>query len=61
MDIQIMAKVLAGAGAGAMVGFLLGRARLCAGGICNVKLRLVFNIIGGAVFGAAVAWWLINR
>ncbi len=61
MDFEIAAKILAGAAAGSLLGFVLGRAHICGAKACNVKRRLIINIIAGAIFGAAVAWWAVNR
>jgi len=60
-DIAAGAKVLAGAAGGALLGALLARARTCSAAACDVKARWVFSVLGGAVFGAAVAWYFLNR
>ncbi len=57
----IALKMLGGAMIGAVAGFLLGRARACSAKQCNLRVNMVFSIVGGAVFGAAVAWWIVHR
>ncbi len=57
---DIISKLLVGAVAGAAGGFLLGRARICSREKCNVKANMIFSILAGAFFGAAVAWALIR-
>jgi hypothetical protein len=59
MDRLLMALV--GAVAGAAVGFLAARARVCSVAGCNVKANLIVSMIGWAVFGAAVAYVLATR
>jgi len=59
--LDVMLNVLAGAVAGGAGGLLLSRARLCSGESCHAKANVIFSIIAGALFGAAVAWYLINR
>jgi hypothetical protein len=53
--------VLAGAVAGAAVGFLAARARVCSVAGCSVKTNLIVSMVGWAVFGAAVAYFLATR
>jgi len=50
-----------GAAVGALAGYLISRVRTCSDTKCNVRIRAAYSIIAGAVFGAAVAWWLIGR
>ena len=57
----LVLKLIAGAAAGALLGFVLGRSRLCSSKACNVKANMIFSILAGAVFGAAVAWYWIHR
>jgi len=52
---------LAGAVAGAAVGFLAARARVCCVAGCKVKTTLIVSIVGWASFGAAVAYTLATR
>lgn len=58
---EIAFKVLLGAAIGAGLGVVLGRARLCSSTRCNVRANMAFSILAGALFGAAVAWWYVNR
>jgi hypothetical protein len=58
MDVAL--KLVLGAVVGGAGGFLLARLRGCAATACNVKARTIASVIGGAVFGAAVAWWAIG-
>ncbi|HDZ20335.1 hypothetical protein LCGC14_0535930 [marine sediment metagenome] len=57
---EIAVKVLLGAAVGAAGGLLLGRAGVCSSQACRPRSNLVFTILAGAAFGAAVAWYLIN-
>ncbi len=59
MDRALIA--LAGAAAGAAVGFLAARARVCSVAGCNVKANLIISIVGWAAFGAAAAYYLATR
>jgi len=61
MNPATILKVLAGAGAGAAVGFLMSKARVCSAQACGVKMNMVFSMIAWAVFGAAVAWYFMSR
>ena len=54
-------KLFVGAAVGALLGVLLGRARVCSARACNVKATMILSIVAGAIFGAAVAWWAMNR
>jgi|GEM_PF-2674005 len=56
---QVM-QILAGAGAGALVGFGISRARGCSAQACNVRARAAYSIVAGAFFGAAVAYYLVT-
>ncbi|MFW6146550.1 MAG: hypothetical protein ACOC7R_04375 [Planctomycetota bacterium] len=62
---DVVLKLLGGAAVGGAVGFFLSRARDCAGGACATghrgKLMTAVSVLGGAVFGAAVAWWAMHR
>jgi len=59
MDIAI--KLLLGAAAGSVGGWLLGHARSCSTGACRTRPRMAFSIVAGAAFGAAMAWYLVHR
>ena len=52
---------LLGAVAGAAVGLLAARARVCSVAGCSVKANLIVSMIGWAVFGAAVGYYLATR
>jgi 7-keto-8-aminopelargonate synthetase-like enzyme len=54
-------KILLGAALGAAGGLVAGRARVCSAEACRSRPNLIFSVIAGAVFGAAVAWYLIHR
>jgi len=58
---EIALKMIAGAAAGAAVGFFVGRAKVCSAKECNVRANLAFSILAGAVFEAAVAYWAASR
>jgi len=58
---EIVLKMLLGTTVGAMFGLLLARAKLCSAQTCHAKANLVFSIIAGAFFGAAVAWYWMQR
>ncbi len=63
---EIVFQLLGGGAVGAMLGWLIGRARSCSSGACDPsnrpsRFRLVFSILAGAVFGAAVVWWAMGR
>jgi len=53
--------VLLGAAMGAAGGLLIGRSTVCRAGACRAKTNLVFAVIAGATFGAAVAWVVVTR
>ena len=61
MDAVFIAKVLAGAAGGAVLGFLLSYVRTCPSAACNVRANRVYSILAGAVFGAAVAYYFLTR
>jgi hypothetical protein len=55
-------KLIAGALAGGILGFFLGKIKACSAGECrsaggNLALR-VFYVLSMAFFGAAIAWYL---
>jgi hypothetical protein len=57
MDTIVLGKLLMGAGLGALGGFFLARVRPCSSGACRGRVQLIYSMIGGAVFGAAVAYY----
>ena len=56
MPIQI--ALLLGAAVGSLGGYVIGRSRLCGAVACRAKAPLIFSVIAGAFFGAAMAWFL---
>ncbi len=50
-----IARIAAGATAGAVVGYFIGHLQMCSGERCAAKANLVYFAVAGAVFGAAVA------
>jgi len=54
MPIEI--ALLFGAAVGSLGGYVIGRSRLCGSQACRAKAPMIFAIIAGAFFGAAVAW-----
>lgn len=58
---ELAIKLLAGAVIGGALGLLVGRAKVCSASQCNVRANIALSMLGGAVFGAGVAWWLIHR
>lgn len=57
---EIVFKILLGAGVGAAGGLMLGRSYVCRSGACRARPNLIFSTLAGAVFGAAVAWYFVN-
>jgi hypothetical protein len=57
--LELAAKMAAGAVVGGLVGLLIGRARACSSEACNVHPNVMLAILGGAFFGAAVAYALL--
>jgi hypothetical protein len=62
--VPIAFKLMAGALAGGVLGFFLGKAKSCSARECrsaggNLALR-VFYVLSMAFFGAAVAWYLAH-
>jgi hypothetical protein len=57
----IALKLIAGAAAGALGGFLLSRVRVCGATECRSRANPIYSTLAGAVFGAGVMWWLIHR
>ena len=51
-------RILTGALAGGLLGALLGRSRACHAGQCNLRVNRAAGILAGAVFGAALAFYL---
>lgn len=58
MRIEQIIQLGLGASLGALVGFLLSRARTCSGGQCRAGAVTWYAVLAGAVFGAAVAYVL---
>jgi len=58
---MLWAQILAGAMLGGVVGVLFARGRLCGGGRCNVKGKMIAHVIAFAVLGAAVAFAIAGR
>ena len=59
--LEIGIRLLFGAAAGGLLGWVLGRVNACSGDTCQVRAKLIFSIFGGAVFGAGVAWYLMHQ
>ena len=51
-------QLIGGAMAGAVVGFLAGRSRVCSAGQCNVRVNTLLSTMAGAVLGAALSAYL---
>ena len=58
---EIAIRLFLGSAGGALLGLLIGRARLCSGKACAAKGSMIYSIVAGAAFGAAVAWYVMNR
>ena len=58
---EIAIRIFFGAAAGSLVGWFIGRSRLCSKQACRAKSSLVYSVLAGAVFGAAVAWAILNQ
>ncbi len=58
---MLWAKIVAGAMVGAAFGLLAGRARVCSSETCHARANLLASVIAGAVFGAAVAYYLASK
>jgi hypothetical protein len=58
---DLVVKVLAGGVMGGLLGFLVGRSTICSGAHCRSRGRMIFSIVGCAIFGAALAWHLSVR
>jgi hypothetical protein len=54
-------KIIAGAVCGGLVGFLMSRVRACSSRACKARIHPIYSVVGWAVFGAAVAWYLVRR
>ena len=54
-------KLIVGASVGAVVGFVVSRAKGCSPAACNVRANTVYSIAAGAFFGAVVAWVIAGR
>ena len=55
MPIEI--ALLLGAAVGSLGGYAIGRSRLCGSQACRARAPMIFAIIAGGFFGAAVAWF----
>lgn len=53
-----MAKLALGAVVGAVLGFFLGRAKVCSAQQCQSRGNLAFTMVACALVGAAVAYHL---
>lgn len=58
---ETVLKVIAGAAAGAVLGFIFSRAKVCSSGACSGRINAAFSMIAWAVFAAAVTWYFIRR
>ncbi len=61
MTLSILLKVLLGACIGGVAGWLVARTALCSAGVCRTKAHWLGMAVAGAFFGAAVAWYVVNR
>ena len=59
--IQDSIKLLAGAVAGGVFGYLFSRARACSAEACNARTNVVLSVVGWAVFAAALVWYFLRR
>ncbi len=50
-------KILGGAAVGGVVGWLIGGGRVCSTGACRATGSRWLSAAGGAVLGAALAWY----
>jgi len=58
--VEIVFKMILGVIGGALVGFVLSRARSCSSTACNTRANAVFSVIAGAAFGAALMWHFVR-
>ncbi|MFB3894161.1 MAG: hypothetical protein ACE15C_19325 [Phycisphaerae bacterium] len=58
---ELVARILAGAAIGALAGLGLSRVRTCSTTSCSRRGPMLYSIIAGAVFGAAVGYYLATR
>ena len=58
---ELAIKIIAGACGGGAVGYLMSRVTACSRQGCKSRVPGVYSIVGWAVFGAAVAWYLARR
>ena len=54
--IMLIAKLALGAVIGGVLGFFMGRAKVCSAAQCQTRGNMMFTIIACAVVGAAVAY-----
>ena len=59
--VEIAIRIFLGAAVGSLLGWFIGRSRLCSAQACRAKANLFYSILAGAVFGAAVAWAILSR
>jgi hypothetical protein len=59
--VELFAKILAGVAIGALAGLGLSRVRSCSTESCRRRGPMLYSIISGAVFGAAVAYYLATH
>lgn len=61
MTVETLSALMIGTGLGAAAGLLLARARPCGSEHCNIKGNMIAFMIAGAVFGAAVAMYVVSQ
>ena len=61
MDFVLAGKLMLGASLGAVMGYFLTRVKTCAGDACKVRPTVWYSMLAGAVFGAALAYYLVSR
>ena len=59
--LQDSIKLLAGAVAGGVLGYLFSRARACSAEACHARTNGVLSVVGWAVFAAALVWYFLRR
>ena len=60
-EMETVLKLLAGAVAGGVFGYLFSRARTCSAEACNVRANVILSVVGWAVFAAALVWYFLRR
>ena len=61
MNLIMVGKLMLGAGLGAVAGYLLTYVKTCSSDACKVRPNVMYYVLAGAVFGAAVAYYLATR